>query len=170
MNSSTPLFQDTTSPDYARARARIEALLADYAAAIDSDRLEEWPGMFTAGGLYRVVTRENQERGLPISLIYAAGRGMLADRITALRTANIYEPHVYCHTGGALRILGQDTDGWRVESNFTVVRTMVSGAMTVFVAGRYLDRIVEEDGQLLFAERIAVLDSRRIDTLLVIPI
>ncbi|CAN0496845.1 unnamed protein product, partial [Phaeothamnion confervicola] len=110
-------------------RARIEALLADYAAAIDSDRLEDWPKLFTADGLYRVATRENQERGLPISLIYATGRGMLADRITALRTANIYEPHVYCHTAGALRIIGRDAGGWRVESNFTVIRSMATGAM-----------------------------------------
>ena len=165
-----PLFQDGSSDTMQRIRARIDAYNADYAQCIDSDRLEEWPSFFTENGIYRVITRENHERGLPVSLIYCAGRGMLADRIAALRTANIYEPHVYCHTIGALRVLGEEQGAWRAESNFTVIRTMVSGEMSVFACGRYLDRIVERDGHLALAERLVVLDSRRIDTLLVIPI
>ncbi len=166
----SPLFQDTSATDYAVLRARIEALHADYAGAIDADRLEDWPQFFTPDAIYRVITRENRERGLPVSLIYASGRGMLTDRITALRTANIYEPHVYCHTGGALRILGREGAAWRVESNFAIVRSMASGSSGLFVAGRYIDAVVEVDGQLLLAQRTVVLDSRQIDTLLVIPI
>ncbi len=167
--TSSPLFQDT-SLDALHVRARIEAFNADYANAIDSDRLEEWPDLFTETGIYRVVTRENRERGLPLALIYAAGRGMLSDRITALRTANIYEPHVYCHQVSATKLTGRDGDGWRAESNFTIVRTLASGPMTVFAAGRYSDRFVEVAGALRLAERTCVLDSRQIDTLLVIPI
>ena len=82
--TDTPLFQDT-SADALRARVRIEAFNADYANCIDSDRLEDWPEFFAQDGVYRVTTRENSERGLPISLIYARGRGMLTDRIVALR-------------------------------------------------------------------------------------
>lgn len=167
--TAAPLFQDT-SPEALVMRQRIEAFNADYANSIDSDRLEEWPAFFTADGAYRVTTRENRERGLPVSLIYARGQGMLSDRITALRTANIYEPHVYCHQLGAVKVIGPEGGGWRVESNFVVIRTMATGAMTVFAAGRYHDRLVEQSGALRLAERTAVLDSRRIDTLLVIPI
>lgn len=151
-------------------RARVEALCADYAHCIDSDRLEAWPQLFTEDGLYKVVTRENRERGLPLSLIYCTGRGMLGDRIVALRTANIYEPHVYCHLGGALRIISVEGDVIQAESNVAVVRTMAGGDMVVFACGRYVDRIVDRGGVLAFAERIVVLDSRRIDTLLVIPL
>lgn len=171
MNSTTkpPLFQDTSAEALAM-RARIDAFNADYANAIDSDRLEEWPAFFASDGVYRVITRENRERGLPLSLIYATGRGMLSDRITALRTANIYEPHVYCHQVSATKLIGRDGDGWRAQSNFTVVRTMISGPMIVFAAGRYADRFVEADGQLLLAERTCILDSKQVDTLLVIPV
>lgn len=168
-STSKPLFQDT-SPDALTLRARIDAFNADYANAIDSDRLEQWPQFFTEAGVYRVITRENRERGLPLSLIYATGRGMLSDRITALRTANIYEPHVYCHQVSATKLIGRDGDDWRAESNFTVFRTLVSGPMTLFVCGRYADRFVEQDGHLLLAERTCILDSRQIDTLLVIPV
>jgi anthranilate 1,2-dioxygenase small subunit len=72
-------------------RLRVADLYADYAHAIDDDRLEDWPGFFTAQGVYRVVTRENLDLGLPLSLIYCDGRGMMEDRIAAMRTANIYE-------------------------------------------------------------------------------
>ena len=151
-------------------RLRIETLMADYVHCIDADRLEDWPDFFTDDGLYRVTSRENFELDLPVSLIHCDGKGMFRDRISALRTANIYEPHCYCHMTAALKIDGRDGGEHRTRSNFTVMRTMADGAMSVFACGRYLDRIVEEGGALKFRERSVILDSRRIDTLLVIPI
>ncbi len=148
----------------------IQALQKDYVHCIDDDRLEDWPDFFTEDGCYRVITRENHELGLPVSLIYCAGRGMLADRISAMRTANVFEPHTYCHLVGAARILDSARAEHRVRANFTVTRTMSDGAMSVFACGRYLDRVVEDSGGLKLAERTVVLDSRRIDTLLVIPL
>ena len=155
--------------EVARQR-RIEALLTDYAHCIDDDRLEEWPDYFTESGVYRVVTRENHELDLPIGLIYCDGRGMLKDRISALRTANIYEPQTYRHMVGAVKILGEDGEELRVQSNFTVIRTLHDGDMSVFACGRYLDRIVDHGGALKFTERLVILDSRRVDTLMVIPV
>jgi len=165
-----PALRQETSDAALRMRMRVDAFNADYANCLDSDRLEDWPSFFAEGGVYRVITRENRERGLPVSLIYARGHGMLADRITALRTANIYEPHVYCHQIGGVKLIETGPGGCIAESNFTIVRTMVTGAMTVFACGRYLDRFVEADGTLLLAERVAVLDSRQVDTLLVLPL
>ena len=159
-----------TDADALLLRLRIEALQADYVHAIDEDRLEDWPALFTETGSYRVITRENHDLGLPVSLIYCSGRGMLADRIVAMRTANIFEPHVYCHSIGALKLLASAAGEVRCQSTFHVVRTMADGAMTMFAAGRYIDRIVDDGGELRFAERAVVLDSKRIDTLLVIPI
>ncbi len=42
--------------------------------------------------------------------------------------------------------------------------------MTLFAAGRYIDRVVRGDGGWLFARKDVVLDSRQIDTLLAIPL
>lgn len=151
-------------------RLRIEALAADYAHCIDDDRLEEWPDFFVEGCLYRIITRENYDMGLPVGLIYCDGKGMLRDRISALRLANVYEPHTYRHMISAVHV--QDSQGGEhhVWSNVTVTRTMSTGDMTLFTCGKYIDIIVEEAGALKYKERTIVLDSRRIDTLLVIPI
>ena len=151
-------------------RLRVEDFYAEYAHTIDDDRLEDWPGLFTENGAYRVTTRENFDSGLPLALIYCDGRGMMEDRISALRTANIYEPHVYCHATSALRVLGTSGGEIRARANFTVLRTMSEGDMAIFACGRYFDRLVEEDGRLKLRERLAVLDSRQVDTLLVVPL
>ena len=150
--------------------SRIQGLHADYAHCIDDDRLEDWPDFFTADGRYRVITRENHELGLPVSLIYCDGRGMLADRISAMRTANVFEPHTYCHLVGAPRVSESIGNEHHVRANFSVTRTLSDGEMSVFACGRYLDCVVEDAGGLLLAERTVVLESRRIDTLLVIPL
>ena len=150
--------------------ARIGRLNTAYAHAVDDDRLEDWPDFFTDDGLYRIVTRENHEAALPLAIVHCAGAAMMRDRVRAMRTANIFEPHVYCHSVGAAEPIGSEGGVHRTRTNFIVVRTMDSGAMSVFACGRYLDRIVERDGALKFAERIVVCDSRTVDTLLVVPL
>ena len=150
--------------------ARIARLNTAYAHAIDDDRLEDWPGFFTDDGLYRIVTRENREAGLPLAIVHCDGAAMMRDRVRAMRTANIFEPHTYCHIVGAVEPVAVEDGIHTARTNFVVVRTMHSGTMSVFACGRYLDRIVETDGTLKFAERVAVCDSRTVDTLLVVPL
>ncbi len=150
---------------------RIAALNAACARALDTDRLEEWPGYFREACLYRVTTADNYAKGYQAGLIYADSRAMLTDRVTALRQANIYERQRYRHVLG-MPLIGDETNGLiAVETSFIVVRTMRDGQMMVFAAGAYHDRIAPEpDGALRYAERIVVCDSQRIDTLLAIPL
>ncbi|MDP4593342.1 MAG: aromatic-ring-hydroxylating dioxygenase subunit beta [Beijerinckiaceae bacterium] len=154
----------------ASLQARIQNLMARYAHAIDDDRLEQWSGFFTANGIYKITSRENFDRNLPLAMVYCTGTGMLDDRITALRTANIYEPHVYCHMVGAVELTSGSEGEYYTRANFTILRTMSEGDTSIFACGRYLDVIVETDSGLKFKQRTIVLDSRRIDTLLVIPV
>ena len=58
----------------------------------------------------------------------------------------------------------------RARSNFAVVRTMQDGASEMFAVGKYLDRVVFEDDAPRFADRRVVLESHRIDILLVFPL
>ena len=151
-------------------RLSVEAFLSEYMLALDADRLEDWYSFFVEDGTYRVTTRENHDLGLPLSLMNCRGHGMFKDRITALRTANIFEPHVYCHIPGALRITSITGEVVESESTFSVIRTMQEGDMRLFVCGRTFDRIrLGAEGPKLI-DRTVILDSKQIDTLLVIPI
>ena len=151
-------------------RLHLEALYAHYAQTIDDDRLEDWPGLFIEDGKYQVTTRENHDKGLSLAMLYCDGRGMMRDRVSALRLANIFEPHVYCHLISCVRVREHTPEEIRAQANFAVIRTMQEGQQTIFACGRTFDRIVEADGRFLFKSRLVVLDSRQVDTLLVIPI
>ena len=151
-------------------RFELERLYADYARCLDADELERWPDFFVEDCFYRITSAENYEAGLPLGLVRATSRAMLMDRVKALREANVYEPQRYRHLVSALAILGEGEDGLDLEANFLVVRTMQDGAMMLFAAGRYVDRVVREAGEWKFARREVVLDSRQIDTLLAIPL
>jgi 3-phenylpropionate/cinnamic acid dioxygenase small subunit len=144
-------------------------LNARYAQTIDDGRLEDWPGFFTETARYVVTTAENFERGLPLGIIYATSRAMLRDRVRSLREANVYEAQRYRHIVG-LPLVALSPDGAaRATTSFIVVRVMHSGETSVFACGHYRDHIVN-DGALRFAERIVVLDSRQVDTLLALPL
>jgi anthranilate 1,2-dioxygenase small subunit len=151
-------------------RAQIEELLARYVDAIDNDELERWPDFFVEDGQYLVTTRHNQAKGWPIGVMYCDGRGMMQDRVTALRQAIVYEPHVYRHIVGSLLTEKAADGSYTAQSNFHILRTSSDGAVITYGAGRYLDEIVANRGELRFRCRTVVLDSSRIDTLLVIPL
>ena len=156
--------------DEAAMRRGIDALIAAYAETIDDDRLEEWPGFFVEDCRYLITSRQSYEAGYRHGVVYAASKGMLADRILALRRANIFEPHRYRHIIGPTRV-GNVADGVaEVRSNFIAVRIMHLGEMSLFAAGRYLDRISVAAAPYRFIERLVILDSDKIDTLLVIPL
>jgi 3-phenylpropionate/cinnamic acid dioxygenase small subunit len=150
---------------------RLTALNAAYARCIDNDQLEQWPGFFLERCLYLITNAENHAAGMQAGMVYADTRAMLADRVLAMRDANVYEEQRYRHIIGAPLVLEQDGQRAVVESPFLVVRTMRDGGTEVFATGRYIDQVVQlPDGALAFAERVVVCDSTNIDTLLVIPL
>jgi anthranilate 1,2-dioxygenase small subunit len=146
----------------------VERLHARYAHALDADKLEEWPQFFTEKGRYRIATAENEERGLPLSVLYAEGRAMMRDRIQSLRHANIYEPQRYRHMISSVLVEPADAGVVRSTANFTVIRIMQDGETMIFASGRYVDRIATQE--MLLEERVVICDSRRFDTLLAIPL
>jgi 3-phenylpropionate/cinnamic acid dioxygenase small subunit len=146
---------------------RVAALNAAYAATIDQDRLEAWPGFFVEDCLYKITSAANHRAGYAAGIVYADSRAMLRDRVTALRTANIFERHSYRHIVG-LPVIG--ADGETAETPFLVARIMRDGRTDLFVTGVYLDRLRDEAGDLRFVERIVVCDSSFFDTLLAIPL
>ena len=152
------------------ALLQVAELNAAYAAAIDLDRLEDWPDFFVADCLYKITSAENHKRGYSAGIVYADSRAMLRDRVTALRSANIYERHSYRHIVGLPVIGSSGHDGISAESPFLVARIMRDGRTDLFATGVYIDRVREEVGSLRFVERIVVCDSGHFDTLLAIPL
>ena len=89
---------------------RLATLNTAYAACIDADRLEDWPGFFHERCLYKITTADNHKRGYAAGMVYADSRAMLQDRVSALRQANIYERQNYRHIVG-MPLVGAEQDG-----------------------------------------------------------
>ncbi|GAB7389137.1 aromatic-ring-hydroxylating dioxygenase subunit beta [Bacillaceae bacterium] len=159
--------QDVKLDDVKQA---IEELLYAYVQCIDDDRLEEWPEFFTDRCVYKIISRENYQRNLPAAVMFCDSKGMLKDRITAHRHANIYEPHFYRHLVSNIRITGQENDAYLVQANYLVIQTKLDGDSQVYNTGKYVDKIVFEGGKAKFKEKYVVFDTLRIPTLLVTPI
>jgi len=149
---------------------QVEQLLTRYVQCIDDDRLEAWPDLFVEDCSYRIIPRENADRGMSIGIMDCDSRGMLHDRVVSLRNANIYPEHFYRHLVSSVHIAGTDNGEISVQSNYAVLQTRNDGNTKLYSAGRYMDRIVAVGDALRFKEKLVILDTYRIDTLLARPL
>lgn len=154
----------------ARLQAEILSLFSQYAACIDNDRLEEWPDFFIEKCYYKIQSRENYDRKLPISAMECDSKGMLVDRIVSLREANIFAEHMYRHIISIPIIVSCTDQEITTETNYLVISTLQAGISHVFSVGRYHDRLVRIDGRLKFGERLVIFDTNSIRTQIVTPI
>jgi 3-phenylpropionate/cinnamic acid dioxygenase small subunit len=145
-------------------------LFAAYVALIDAAEFDAWLALFAATCTYHILPRENYERGLPAGLVYCDSRGMLEDRIRALREANKYNIHTDRHLIGLPRLTGEQGDATLVEVPFAVYQTDQEGETRLFATGLYRDRIVVEAGRLKFRDKLALLDTFAVPSLLATPL
>jgi salicylate 5-hydroxylase small subunit len=151
-------------------RLRIEDLYAAYAACLDDARFAEWPDFFTDDCVYRIVPRENYDRGLPLATLSFESKGMLRDRVYAVTETLFHEPYYQRHLISGLLVRADDDAGFRVQANYVVIRTKKGALSEVYNAGRYVDRVVDENGALRFREKLCVFDSELIPNSLIYPI
>ena len=155
--------------DRAALRCEVEELYADYTAALDDGELERWPELFIAECLYEIVPRENFERGLPLALMRCESRGMLHDRVAALRQASVYAPRAQRHLVSGIRIVGAG-DVFDVRASYAVFETPLDEETRVLNVGRYLDKMTRDEGRLRFVEKRCVFDSVLVPGSLVFPL
>ena len=130
---------------------RGQDLLARYAQALDDDRLEAWPDFFTDNCRYLRHHRRQYRAGHAARHDLRHLRAMLRDQVRSLRDANVYEAQRYRHMIAPPVIEPGDGGLVLARTSFMVVRIMHTGETTMFVTGRYDDRIRLDgpDGQRL---------------------
>ena len=116
------------------------------------------------------MPRENFDRGLPAALVFCDSRGELEDRIMALREANKYNIHTDRHLIGLPRAVGETGDGRSSEAPFAVYQTDQEGETRLFATGLYRDRIVRETGIFKFRDKLVLLDTFAVPSLLSTPL
>ena len=132
--------------------------------------MEDWPEFFVEDCLYQVLPRENDNLGLPLSLMMCDSRGMLEDRVRSLREANIYNIHYPLHQISNIEIVGESDGALDVRANYSVFQTDQEGNSVVYSVGRYRDKVVFPNGEPRFKEKTVVLDSFNVPNLLAVPL
>ena len=148
----------------------LHALYSDYAAVLDSGDFNRWPDFFTEDGIYKLQSRENFDRGLPLATLSFESRGMLKDRVFGATDTIYHDPYHQRHIVGLPRLLSRAADGLRCEASYVVIRTKRDAMPEILSVGRYIDRVVSTADGLKFAERVAVFDNDLIANSLIYPI
>jgi salicylate 5-hydroxylase small subunit len=151
-------------------RARLADLYCAYDNALNDGELERWPELFVDACIYKVIPRENYEQGMPVALIYCESRNMLVDRVVALRETALYAPRIVRRVTGAVCLRAVGSDGLRLTANFALFQTMPNRPSELFLCGRYQDLVVDDGGDLRFAERLCIYDSTIVPASLVYPV
>ena len=158
-----------TPLDFGRFLA-LTQLQARYAAAVDSANWAAWCDLFTDDCVYRLVPRENHERGLPLATMSFESKGMLKDRAYAIRETLFHDPYYQRHVVGVPLLLKVEEQRIECETHYAVFRTKLSELTTVFNVGRYLDIVVATPEGWKFASRVCVYDSEMIPNSIIYPI
>ena len=145
-------------------------LIHAYVHALDNGEYERWVDFFTDDALYKIVARDNHERALPLATMFCQGKGMMRDRVIAIREALVYAPNYLRHVVSAVRVTDADGERFAAEANYVVFSTAYNDETKVFNAGKYVDEIVYIAGQPKFKRKLVVYDSLRIPSLLAIPL
>ena len=145
-------------------------LYADYAQAVDSGDWDLWPEFFTDDCIYKLIPRENHERGFPLATLLFESKGMLKDRVYGIRETLFHDPYYQRHVVGAPLLRHVGVDRFEAEANYAVFRTKLSQASTVFNVGRYIDVVVRTPAGLNFASRHCVYESEMIPNSIIYPI
>jgi salicylate 5-hydroxylase small subunit len=148
----------------------LHQLYSDYSAALDARDLQRWPQFFTADAVYKLQSRENFDRGLPLATLAFESRAMLQDRVFGATDTLFHDPYVQRHIVSMPRLLQRDSDVMLCEANYLVIRTKRDAMPEILSVGRYLDRIVPTPEGLRFAQRLAIFDNDLIANSIIDPI
>jgi salicylate 5-hydroxylase small subunit len=151
-------------------RHRVHDLYAAYAACLDDGRYGDWPEFFTDEAWYRVVPRENFDRGLPLSTLSLKGKAMMKDRIYGVESTIFHAPYYQRHLIGLPQMSELDDKTVQIETNYTVIRTKRDVPAEIFSVGRYLDRLEILGDDLKFSQKFCIFDNDIIPNSLIYPI
>ena len=149
---------------------QVDRLNADYCAALDEKRFDDWPQFFVEDGQYKVQARENFDRGLPLALMALESRGMMKDRVYGVTQTIYHGPYSMRHVVSPARVLSDDGSLVRAQANYAVFRTRPGDSSEVYNVGRYIDEIARTEAGLRFRSRLCVYDSEMVLNSLIYPI
>ena len=158
------------NPIAALSRDNVGAFYDAYFDTLDAGRLEEWPEFFATECRYRIISRENYEAGQGLCIMQADSKGMLSDRVRAILKTQVYARR-YCRRFYSGLRVGKAVGGeLEVRQNVLIIQTLLNKPSEILGCGAGHDRLVlNESGELKFADRTLILDTEMIRNSVIYP-
>jgi salicylate 5-hydroxylase small subunit len=154
----------------AELRFAVSDLYASYTACLNGGRFDDWPEFFTDDGWYRIVARENYDRGLPLSVVSLKGKPMMQDRVYGITSTIFHAPYYQRHVVSLPVLSVSDDSTIQASTNYAVFRTKRDMDADIYNIGQYLDEIVSTEGGLKFRKKFCVYDNDIIPNSLIYPV
>jgi len=153
---------------YLRKQAVLEHLYR-VCQAIDNFDCEAWADSFTEDCRYRIIPRENYDRGLPLCLIDDDRAGML-QRVKLIKELWQYEPFRETRQLSNVSVSSPSEESATAKSTLTVYRTTAEGESSLHMVARVEDhlRYLGEQGWKI-QERLVILESFKVRNNLILP-
>jgi anthranilate 1,2-dioxygenase small subunit len=172
MSIETPILNDAARLGEMLLHYEVDRFNSAYAAALDEQRLSDWSEMFTPDASYVVLSRENEDHGHPVGLIYCENRGMIRDRAFALAKTAMFAPRYLRHLISNLEILGEAANGdIKARANYVVFQVLFDRPdATIHQVGTYHDVFRRTESGLKLGQRRCVYDNLLVPNALCIPV
>ncbi len=149
---------------------QIRDFYEEYTICLDDADYDRWSSYFTDDAEYKIISRENFDRGLPMASMSCEGIGMIKDRVTALVKVLVYEPRYWRRYVSSVRVKACDGNVIKSGANFLLYESMLDREPQLNMLGQYHDTLVRDGDSFRIKERFAVYDNHRILTTLFAPV
>ncbi len=116
-------------------RLEVEDLLYAYADCLDHGDINHWADFFPDDCMYKLISKENWDLGLPLGTIFAEGRGGILDRIAGVTKTSVYHQRALTHMITNTRVLdeGESERGGVIDitANYSVLETLPNATFKV---------------------------------------
>ena len=163
-------MSNATQAKDAGLQSALRDFYEQYTSCLDDTNFDRWLNFFTADANYRITSRENYARQLPMAAMACIGKGMIQDRVTSLVSVLVYEPRIWRRYVSSVRIDKVDGDVIHSRANFLLYESMMDREPQLNMLGEYVDQIVHKNGSFQIKDRCCVYDNYRILTTLFAPV
>ena len=151
-------------------RLAVQERFENYAANLDALDWEGFLDCFVDEADYRVISRENADRGLPLAAIRCESKDMLRDRVRSIQETMMYEPRYVRHLVSGVRVTEHVGDVLQAQANYCVFETLVDEPTRVLQVGRYEAEIDWGGETRRFRRLHCIFDSVLVPNSLIYPV
>ena len=138
------------------------------AALLDEQKYDEFVAEFTDDGSYRLIGRENHERGLPTCIIDdTRDRLIYRSQLISRQWHHGSFRETRMLTNFDVEFAGADAA--QAKANFAVYHTDAEGESRLHMVGRLEDSLVEKQGRWRIRRRFAILETFKPTDVIVYP-